>query len=134
MSDVGSWDPSQRVVLSAAHLAYVRQASLHLEETDFGLDEAALRLLTPVMSLDAEQWSAAAGKEDAGDLVAWIRFFTLAEARLPGFEAGAKSPVIPLARVLRERDEYPADLTAWIKANSENRFLPHGSVLDRLAR
>ena len=134
MSDVGSWDPSERIVLEARHLECVHRASLRLEEADFGLDEAERRLLAPVMSLDAEQWSAAARDRDAAELVAWIRFFTLAEARLPGFEAGAKSPVIPLARALRERGEYPADLTAWIKANSENRFLPHGSVLDRLAR
>ena len=105
---------------------------MHLEDANFGLDEADLKLLAPVMSLDADQWDTAARAEDPLELVAWIRFFTLAEARLPGFEAGAKSPVIPLARVLRERGAYPADLTAWIRAHSDNRFLPHGSLLDRL--
>ena len=132
MSDVGTWDPGDRVTLSERHLDCVRRGSTQLEEPDFGLDEAELRVLAPVMSLDGEQWEAAARKQDAAELVAWIRFFTLAEARLPGFEAGAKSPVIPLARVLRERGEYPADLTAWIRAHSDNRFLPHGSLLDRL--
>lgn len=132
MSDVGTWDPGDRVTLSERHLECVRRAGTHLEDADFGLDEAELRLLAPVMSLDADQWDAAARQEDAPELIAWIRFFTLAEARLPGFEAGAKSPVIPLARVLRARGEYPADLTAWIRAHSDNRFLPHGSLLDRL--
>lgn len=132
MSDVGTWDPGDRVTLSERHLDCVRRGSTHLEEPDFGLDEAELRVLAPVMSLDAEQWEAAARKQDIPELVAWIRFFTLAEARLPGFEAGAKSPVIPLARVLRERGAYPEGLTAWIKAHSDNRFLPHGSLLDRL--
>ena len=132
MSDVGTWDPGDRVTLSEEHLECVRRASTHLEDAGFGLDEAELRLLAPVMSLDADRWEAVARKEDPGALVAWIRFFTLAEARLPGFEAGAKSPVIPLARVLREQGAYPADLTAWIRAHSDNRFLPHGSLLDRL--
>jgi len=132
VSDVGTWDPGDRVTLSEGHLECVRRAGKHLEDADFGLDEAELRSLAPLMSLDADQWDAAARNEDGRQLVAWIRFFTLAEARLPGFEAGAKSPVIPLARVLRERGEYPVDLTAWIRAHSDNRFLPHGSLLDRL--
>lgn len=132
MSDVGTWDPGDRVTLSERHLECVRRASMRLEDASFGLEEAELQLLAPLVSLDADQWEGAARKEDAGGLVGWIRFFTLAEARLPGFEAGAKSPVIPLARVLRERGEYPADLTAWIRAHSDNRFLPHGSLLDRL--
>lgn len=132
MSDVGTWDPGDRVTLSARHLECVRRAATHLEDADFSLDEGELELLAPVMSLDADQWDAVARDEDPLELVAWIRFFTLAEARLPGFEAGAKSPVIPLARALRQRGAYPADLTAWIRAHSDNRFLPHGSLLDRL--
>jgi hypothetical protein len=51
---------------------------------------------------------------------------------LLGFETGPKSPVIALARALRKRGEYPDDLTAWIKVNTDNRFLPHGSLMDRL--
>ena len=132
MSDVGTWDPDDRVVLGARHLECVRRASAHLDDPGFGLDESELRLLAPVASLDAAQWTAAARAEAADELVAWIRFFTLAEARLRGFEAGAKSPVIPLARALRQRGEYPDGLTAWIKAHTDNRFLPHGSLLDRL--
>ena len=132
MSDVGTWDPGDRVTLSEEHIECVHRACTHLEDADFGLDDAQLRSLAQVVSLDADQWEAVARNEDALELVAWIQFFTLAEARLPGFEAGAKSPVIPLARVLRERGAYPADLTAWIRAHSDNRFLPHGSLLDRL--
>ena len=132
MSDVGTWDPDDRVELGARQLACVRRAGAHLEDPDFGLDENELRMLAPLASLDAAQWTAAAREETADQVVAWIRFFTLAEARLPGFEAGAKSPVIALARALRERGEYPGELTAWIKAHTDNRFLPHGSLLDRL--
>lgn len=132
VSDVGTWDPGDRVTLSEGRLESVRRAARHLDDADFGLDAAELRALAALMSLEADQWDAAARNEEAPELVAWIRFFTLAEARLPGFEAAAKSPVIPLARVLRERGAYPADLTAWIRAHSDNRFLPHGSLLDRL--
>jgi len=51
---------------------------------------------------------------------------------LPGFELGARSPVIALVRLLKQRGEYPDDLTGWVKANTDNRFLPYGSLLDRL--
>jgi hypothetical protein len=40
--------------------------------------------------------------------------------------------VIPLARLLKSRGDYPEDLTAWIRAHTGNRFLPYGSLLDRL--
>ena len=40
--------------------------------------------------------------------------------------------MIALARLLRERDDYSAELTAWIRSVSSNRFLPYGSLSDRL--
>ena len=110
----------------------VRRAANQLDADGFGLDAAERARLVPWMTAGASVWEATAEGADAGEIVAWIRFFTLAEAQLPGFEAGAKSPVVPLARVLRRRGEYPADLTRWIKAHTANRFLPHGSLMDRL--
>ena len=68
---------------------------------------------------------------DAVQLLALIRFYTLAES-LPGWEAGARSPVIPMVAELKKRGEYPADLGVWIKERTDNRFLPYGSLLDRL--
>ena len=50
----------------------------------------------------------------------------------PSREAGAQSPVIALAAELRRRHAYPDDFTAWIKAHSSNRFLPHGNLMDKL--
>ena len=132
MSDVNTWDPTAGNAPSALQLDCVRRAAAGLDKPNFGLDDGELRTLAPLMSLDAERWTEAARDEDVEELVAWIRFFTLAEARLSGFESGARSPVIPLARALRERGAYPGDLTTWIKAHSDNRFLPHGSLMDRL--
>ena len=40
--------------------------------------------------------------------------------------------MIPLVRELKRRGAYPAELTAWIKANTDNRFLPYGNLMDRL--
>ncbi len=67
------------------------------------------------------------------EVVALIRLFTMAESALPGWKAGDASPVIPLAAVLKQRGSYPADLTAWIRAHSDNRFLPYGNLMNRLS-
>lgn len=141
MGDVGMWDPKAGPGLGEPALDapeglppmdLVRKAANQLDADGFGLDAAECARLASWMTAGPSVWEAAAEDEDAGEVVAWIRFLTLAEAQLPGFEAGAKSPVVPLARVLRQRGEYPADLTRWIKAHTTNRFLPHGSLMDRL--
>lgn len=77
-------------------------------------------------------WAALA--TDLGDdqIVSLVRFFTLAEGHFSGWQAGDKSAVVPLVRELKGRGTYPVALTGWIKANSDNKFLPHGSLMDRL--
>lgn len=115
-------------------MGLVRKAAAQLDAVGFGLDAAECARLVPWMTAAPTVWEAAADGAGTDEIVAWIRFFTLAEAKLAGFEAGAKSPVVPLARVLRQRGEHTADLTRWIKAHTSNRFLPHGSVMDRLNR
>ena len=66
------------------------------------------------------------------ELVGLIRLFTLGEMRYPSWFAGDKSPVIVLVKTLKARKTYDPSLTRWIKANTTNKFLPHGSLLDRL--
>ena len=105
----------------------------------FGLDDAYLDDLK-IELIEAQQlardengrWTGVVGTLDAATLEALARFFTLAETRLPGWEAGARSPVIALARELRRRGSMTPELGAWIKAHTDNRFLPYGSLLDRL--
>jgi hypothetical protein len=60
-----------------------------------------------------------------GDLNA----FTLAEMHFQGWEAGKQNPVVYLVRMLRARGEFSADLRKWIRANTDNRYLPYGSAL-----
>ena len=141
MGDVGVWDPKAEpgrgepvrgAPEGALPVDLLRKAATQLDADGFGLDAAERSRLAPWMTAGHSLWEAAAEGADADEVVAWIRFLTLAEAQLPGFEAGAKSPVVPLARALRRRTEYPADLTRWIKAHTPNRFLPHGSLMERL--
>ena len=134
MTDVGVWNPKEAAGDAAPRLRLLRKAAANLGAPDFGLSEKELRDLAPATRLGFDVWERVAQDVQSAELIEWVRFFTLAETRLTAFEAGAKSAVVPLARTLRQRGDYPPSLTRWIKANSTNRFLPHGSLLDRLNR
>lgn len=133
---VESWNPKgPEVRLDEAVVGRFLDAAGRLEEPRFGLDRVASGELAPLArhrSGESADWAAAAAPLTDAQLVALIRLFTLAEATLPGWEAGDASPVIPLAAELKRRGTYPADLTAWIKANTDNRFLPYGNLMNRL--
>ncbi len=130
---VEPFDPSALALKLDAHvLEELAAAAARLEEDSFGLDQDRISALAAVARQDEKaDWKAAAADLDSAGLIALVRLYTLAE-RLPGWEAGPRSPVIPLAAELKKRGDYPDDLTAWIKANTDNRFLPYGSLMDRL--
>lgn len=130
MNGVETWDPGAAARLGERQVELIRKANLNAD--DLGLNAVERSELAPLMAAGAEVWAERVDAASSEELVSWIRFLTLAEVRFPGFEAGAKSPVILIARILRGRGDYPEDLTAWIKANTDNRFLPYGSLADRL--
>jgi len=133
MNEVGVWQPDEHhVTLDAAAFARLAAAAERLEQDDFALTPTEIERYAPLMRLPAADWTPLAAAASDERLVALVKFFTLAEMRLPGWEALARSPVIPLVAELRRRGRYPSELTAWIKANTTNRFLPYGSLLDRL--
>lgn len=126
-AEVGAWEPP-------AKLGHRHALALDGADTTgdvLALDEDARVLVREVVQGSAE-WSGFFADRSSQRLIAWLRVLTLAEETIPGCDTGPKSPVIQLARLLRERGDYPGDLTAWIKAVSTNRFLPYGSLMDRL--
>ena len=80
------------------------------------------------MRQDEAYWQAAEALQE-DELVALVRFFTLAEMQLPGWDAGKQSPVIYLVRMLKQRQAFAPALRQWIKANTDNRYLPNGALL-----
>jgi hypothetical protein len=130
---VESFDPGANALpLTREVVGELLEAAERLEADHFGLTESRVAELAAVARNDERaDWATMASSLDTSDIVALIRLFTLAE-RLPGWEAGPRSPVIALAAELKGRDAYPADLTRWIKSHSDNRFLPYGSLMDRL--
>lgn len=129
---VESFDPSaQAAVLSAPVLTRLLGAAA-AQPPEFGLSQLEREQFAGLSQVAAGDWRAAVADLSAAELVALVEFFTQAAEAIPGWEAGAKSPVIPLVAELKSRGEYPSDLTSWIRAHSTNRFLPYGSLADRL--
>lgn len=129
---IGAWDPAEQIVeLSASLLAELLSAADCLDEDNFGLSVAQVGRLAATVRFRPEAWQPAAVLDDE-QIIRLVRLYTLAEGRFPEWKAGSASPVIALCRLLRRRGAWPADLTAWIKAHSDNKFLPYGSLADRL--
>ncbi|HEY6597711.1 MAG TPA: hypothetical protein VIZ30_00255 [Pseudomonadales bacterium] len=131
MTDVGVWQP-QDPPIDARTLARFAEAASYLDHATLGLTSEEVRELAAVMKFARDRWTALITNESDARLIQLVKFFTVAEMRLPGWEAGAHSPVIALVAELRRRRAYPKELTAWIKGHTTNRFLPHGSLADRL--
>ncbi|MDE0690758.1 MAG: hypothetical protein OXI55_00780 [Gammaproteobacteria bacterium] len=129
-SEVATWQPAPQQ-LGAAHVQALERAAEAQNDT-LDLDEQDTVLLRELMAANLDQWQALVDATPSTALAKWLRVVVLAEMRLPGCERGAKSPAILMARALRARNAYPKELTAWIRSVSDNRFLPYGSLLDRL--
>ena len=139
MSTVDTWDPSQNsdatnsddinidVLLRLAKISFNGQ----LDNLSEALSSDEISDYRHLMKRHKEDWFKVSADLEQHTLVHLIRFFTLAEAQLTGWEAGSKSPVVWLCRELKKRGAFPdAELIAWIKDNTDNKFLPYGNLLD----
>jgi hypothetical protein len=94
------------------------------------VDDQTQQVQSGLMRLGKEPWMQAAASLNEQEIIHLIRFFTKAESLLAGWEGGNESPVIWLAKGLRAQGgKLEKDLLLWIRNNSDNRFLPYGSVL-----
>lgn len=132
----GSWDPDseqQKATLTLSrelltpYIALSQSESLdHLKQL---LDAEEIQVNAALMQLPPERWYALAEQLSTTEIEHLMRFFTCAE-QLPGWQAGANSPVIWLGKTLKQRGAgISKPLTLWIRAHSDNRFLPHGPLL-----
>ncbi len=132
---LGSWDPKIEAAGGALLLQpallrrfidYDREAQLaQLEQL---LSDEEKQRLAGLMKIDHNTWRVCAEPLPDADLVHLIRFFAAAE-NLPGWEAGADSPVIPLAKILRQRGaRLDKALLQWLREVNDNRYLPYGPL------
>jgi len=132
---LGSWDPkvasqSTELLLESALLrrliAYSDEEKLAQLEQLLSADEK--QRLAGLMKIDPLIWQTAAESLLENDLLHLIRFFAVAE-NLPGWEAGATSPVIQLAKILRKRGvRLDKSLLQWLREVNDNRYLPYGPL------
>jgi len=130
---VGMWKPGEgsesRVVELALLGRFVQLAKRLSGALDAGmLDTAELANESWVMMVGPAAWEGVR-ELDSDSIIALIQVFTLLEEQISGWEAGNKSPVIPLVKMLKERGDFEADLRKWIKSNTKNRYLPYGSAI-----
>ena len=128
---VTPYNPSDNQ-LRSKHADLLRIAGANIGLAGCGLEENDLAVLRHVAQLPEKAWQGFVTDKTSDDLVSWIKVWVKLESDSSGFDVGSKSPVIPLFSQLRKRQEVPSDLVAWIRSNSQNRFLPYGSLADRL--
>ncbi|MCE2437567.1 MAG: hypothetical protein J4F97_06110 [Pseudomonadales bacterium] len=131
MTDVQVWDPAQSN-LTSADVQILARASAGMDHPDLGLSKKEQAELLAAARKKSDTWQQLAVESSAEDVCSWVKALTLAEGRLSGFALGPNSPVIVLIRHLKRRGVLPAELLRWVRAHTTNRFLPYGSLQDRL--
>jgi len=132
---VGSWNPDLDTKSGTSEIdrSWLNKFILWAEHNRLDhiaelLSETEQKTLAPLMQKSSEQWLRIAEDYDHQQLLSLIHFFTVAE-NLPGWKSAEKSPVIPLARVLRKQGKkLDRQLLLWIREVSDNRFLPYGPL------
>lgn len=124
------WEPKQPAGVTLEQLTALSAQMVDADLSDLGtvLDKESIKRDATLMTQTEESWEVAAALSD-DDIVVLIRFFTLAEMQLAGWEAGKRSPVVPLVKILKSRGVFTPELRKWVKANTDNRYLPNGAAL-----
>ena len=132
----GAWDPDkktthQEVVIDAALLDRLLKLALQssLEDLPNAMSPEDQQC-NAIMLAGQSAWDAALKDYTAAELIALIKFFTLAEMQLPSWVGGSQSPVIAITAQLKRRGvKLERELLLWIRKNSNNRFIPNGAIL-----
>lgn len=128
---VDTFDPGAlHASMDRAAVDQVCEIARSFEGDTLSLTELQIKRFTPLVTHG--DWAVRAQSCTDEELQGLIRIFTLGEMQFAGWKAGEKSAVIALVRELKKRGSYDKSLTQWIKSHTDNRFLPHGSLLDRL--
>ena len=132
---VGAWDPNQATGDGFNIDMAILERFISLSENDQldnltqQLDDELINRQASLMKQEKNRWVETAAQLSSEQILHLIRFFTLAEMQLSGWEAGSESPVIWLTKILRQRKQpLDRDMLLWIRANSDNRFIPNGAL------
>jgi hypothetical protein len=87
-----------------------------------------LNWIQPLAQVDGKIWQSVAAQLTSEQLKQLIALFTLAEQQ-GGWSLGERSAVIPLFKRLKKTQGVDRELVQWVKAHSDNKFLPFGPLL-----
>ena len=132
---ISSWDPNEKKTsandqvdteLLACFIAATKKLPCELDTI---LPSEQLQQ-SQIIESSASAWQIAINEFSNEELVLLIQFFTVIEAQLTSWTAGAKSPAILINKELRRRGEkLNKEILLWIKHNTDNRFIPNGSPI-----
>jgi hypothetical protein len=131
---IGSWTPENEKSDLSIDLQWLQRCIVissedRLEELPSPFTDDEQQRYGVFMRVSHAHWQEAAADFSNEDIVALIRFFTRAEKRICGWDAGKESPAIWLNKVLRSRGEkLDRDMLMWIRNNTDNRFIPNGGL------
>lgn len=127
---VGSWQPETPEIKTLNPDFLSGLLTCDLEKSLEQQLEASWLEDTWVISENQAFWNAHVSNLENEQLVHLMKVFTLLETQLDNWAAGDKSAVIYIGKILKSRQAFPdIETVRWIKANSSNRFLPHGPIL-----
>lgn len=128
---VTTWNPNQPT--NTPEVARVRTWTAQAWEDAAllaSLSDDDQQLIQRWITLDWTAWEPVISQLSAEELCHLMQLMTLAESHLNGCDAGAKSTVIHAFRQHKSKFGSPDKaLVQWIKAHTQNRFLPYGPVL-----
>jgi hypothetical protein len=124
---VDSWQPVNKTTqISDEQLARLLTLSEDQpSECDLTSD---LDWIQPLAQVDGKIWQQVAAQLTPAQLKQLIGLFTLAEEQ-GNWSLGDRSAVIPLFKMHRKAQGVDRELVQWVKAHSENKFLPFGPLL-----
>lgn len=125
---VGEWQPSKPATIDVEKLRQYVGLFDSADPENLALSMSQEQMSTDKRLMSHTDWSVAEQLTDS-ELESLIRFFTLAEGQLTDWHGGKHSPVIALVKHLKQRSSFDPELRKWVRANTENRYLPNGAIL-----
>lgn len=131
---VGNWNPDNQQTDRTIDPAWLARCVTLSGDSELAnlpepFTDQETQYYSALMRQPTEVWMAAVDDLENDELIALIRFFTVAEKRISGWEAGASSPAIWINRVLKRRGErLSTEQLRWIREHTDNRFIPNGGL------
>ena len=122
------WEPKSEFVVDCDLLCQIADAFRISRLDNEFFSEDFIKNNTQLMQQERQSYDLANDLSD-NVITDLIQFFTLAEMAYTEWRSGKKSPVVYLVKILKSRGVFGVELRKWIKDNSDNRYLPYGSVL-----